>query len=116
MRRTSQKWNLGALQAGREVRARVAALAPRVNSRVAYHGTSWEGLVGTLREGFRGSLSVRGLRIMVYVSPETVVGWRYPINLWTGEYIAEGLPKLKILVVCHVPPSAKYNPSREKRT
>ncbi len=105
---------LGALQPGGEVCARVAALPARPDSRVAYHGTSFQGLVGIMNEGFRGSPSDRGLQTMVYVSPETVVGWRYPINLETGEYIAEGLPKLKILVACHVPPSAMYNPSRRR--
>ena len=76
---------LGALQLGREVRVRVAALAPPVDSRFAYHGTGWEGLVGIPRAGFRYSPAYPERRIspLVYVSPEVVVGWRHPMHLRT---------------------------------
>ncbi len=84
---------LVALQVGCEVRARVPALAAPVDSRVAYHGTDFMGLVGILN-GFRNSPAYpeRCLGPLVYVTPEMEVGWRYPMNLWTGEYIAGDCP------------------------
>ena len=84
--------------------------------RLAYHGTSWAGLVGILQFGrlrFALELGSDGTPAhrahLVYVSPQVKVALRYPmLQMERGECLVDGMLNLKILLLCHVGRSSKH--------
>ena len=101
------------MQRGSEVRARcrdVPTSMP-VDNKSGYHGTSWRGLLGILRDGFRSS-SVQPRRhsgSLVFCGKEQKMAWRYPMGA-PPERVVESLAALRIMVVWSVPRRNLWKP------
>ena len=71
-----------------------------------FHGTSWDGIIGILRQGFIGKVHhdrAQGVPL-TYVAAERVMAWRYP-DPWRQPtfVIGEGFPRMRFMLECSIP-------------
>ena len=88
-----------------------------------FHGTSWDGIIGILRQGFIGKVHhdrAQGVPL-TYVAAERVMAWRYP-DPWRQPtfVIGEGFPRMRFMLECSIPaegndwtPGASYSRNKQ---
>ncbi len=88
-----------------------------------FHGTSWDGIIGILRQGFIGGVHhdrAQGVPL-TYVAAERVMAWRYP-DPWRQPtfVIGEGFPRMRFMLECSIPaegndwtPGASYSRNKQ---